>query len=151
MPIRDCVQFMQAPSSGGGCCAAQHTQRWIERGDTEVRYTGWHCDLPRMCPASGLILSATSTHHHCDSLRRNMTSIFRCTPCECGGYPDCSKCGSEEAIIYTNFFIQYDDQREDFEEKHEALRRAAALSKFKKAVIKVYDKHGTFIKSFDGR
>lgn len=52
----------------------------------------------------------------------------------------------------TNFFVLHDDgEREYFNEKHEALRRAAALVKFKKAVIKVYDKHGEFIKSFDGR
>jgi hypothetical protein len=50
------------------------------------------------------------------------------------------------------FFVLHDDgQKEYFEEKHYALRRAAALTKFKKAVIKVYDKHGNFIKSFDGR
>lgn len=77
--------------------------------------------------------------------------IFRCNPCECGGHPDCLNCNPEEIIIPVNFFIQYDDQREEFEEKHGALRRAAALSKFKKAVIKVYNKQGTFIKSFDGR
>lgn len=52
----------------------------------------------------------------------------------------------------TNFYIIYDDgQREDFAEKSTALRRAAALIKFKKSVVKVYDKQGNFIKSFDGR
>lgn len=51
----------------------------------------------------------------------------------------------------TNFFIRYDGKIEDFDSKTEALRRAAALARFKKAVIKVYDKRGTFIKSFDGR
>lgn len=52
----------------------------------------------------------------------------------------------------TNFFVLYDDgKREYFSEKNVALRRAAALIKFKKAVIKVYDKQGNFIKSFDGR
>lgn len=51
-----------------------------------------------------------------------------------------------------NFFVLHDDgKREYFSEKSLALRRAAALVKFKKAVIKVYDKHGNFIKSFDGR
>ena len=51
-----------------------------------------------------------------------------------------------------NFYIVYDDgQKEFFYNKVEALRRAAALVKFKKAVVKVYDKNGTFIKSFDGR
>ena len=51
-----------------------------------------------------------------------------------------------------NFFVLHDDgEREYFDEKMDALRRAAALVKFKKAVISVYDKHGKFIKSFDGR
>lgn len=54
--------------------------------------------------------------------------------------------------IMSNFFVQHDDgKKEYFSEKSLALRRAAALVKFKKAVIKVYDKHGNFIKSFDGR
>ena len=52
----------------------------------------------------------------------------------------------------TKFFVLHDDgKREYFEEKSSALRRAAALTKFKKAVISVYDKDGRFIKSFDGR
>lgn len=52
----------------------------------------------------------------------------------------------------THYFILYDNgTREYFTEKSAALRRAAALVKFKKAVIKVYDKNGNFIKSFDGR
>lgn len=52
----------------------------------------------------------------------------------------------------SNFFVLHDDgKREFFEEKSSALRRAAALVKFKKAVIAVYDKQGNFIKSFDGR
>jgi hypothetical protein len=52
----------------------------------------------------------------------------------------------------SNFYVLHDDgEREFFAEKSAALRRAAALVKFKKAVIKVYDKHGNFIKSFDGR
>ena len=52
----------------------------------------------------------------------------------------------------SNFFVLHDDgKREFFEKKGDALRRAAALTKFKKAVIGVYDKHGKFIKSFDGR
>ena len=52
----------------------------------------------------------------------------------------------------SNFFVLHDDgKREFFSEKSDALRRAAALVKFKKAVIGVYDKHGKFIKSFDGR
>lgn len=52
----------------------------------------------------------------------------------------------------SNFFVLHDDgKREYFDEKSLALRRAAALTKFKKAVITVYDKHGKFIKSFDGR
>lgn len=50
------------------------------------------------------------------------------------------------------FYILYDGgQREDFAEKSDALRRAAALTKFKKGIVKVYDKRGQFIKSFDGR
>lgn len=54
--------------------------------------------------------------------------------------------------FYPNYYIIYDDgQREDFVEKSDALRRAAALTKFKQAVVKVYDKRGNFIKSFDGR
>lgn len=52
---------------------------------------------------------------------------------------------------YFNFYIIYNGQKESFTNKPEALRRAAALKKFNKCVIKVYDKHGTFIKSFDGR
>jgi hypothetical protein len=53
---------------------------------------------------------------------------------------------------YFNFYIVYDgNKKEHFVNKVEALRRAAALKKFNKSVIKVYDKHGTFIKSFDGR
>jgi hypothetical protein len=52
----------------------------------------------------------------------------------------------------TTYFITYDDgQREDFAKKSDALRRAAALTKFKKGVVKVYDNQGNFIKSFDGR
>lgn len=52
----------------------------------------------------------------------------------------------------SNFFVLHEDgKREYFDEKSLALRRAAALIKFKKAVIKVYDKQGNFIKSFDGR
>jgi hypothetical protein len=51
-----------------------------------------------------------------------------------------------------NYYITYDNgKREYFDEKGAALRRAAALVKFKKGVVKVYDKHGQFIKSFDGR
>lgn len=51
-----------------------------------------------------------------------------------------------------NFFVLHDDgKKEYFDEKHSALRRAAALVKFKRAVITVYDKNGKFIKSFDGR
>jgi hypothetical protein len=71
-------------------------------------------------------MMATSIRHHCDLYfnRRKMH----------------------------NFYIVYEDgQREYFVNKVQALRRAAALIKFKKAVIKVYDKHGKFIKSFDGR
>jgi len=50
------------------------------------------------------------------------------------------------------YFILYDgSKREYFSEKSVALRRAAALKRFTKGVIKVYDKHGNFIKSFDGR
>lgn len=52
----------------------------------------------------------------------------------------------------SNFFILYDNgRREYFDNKGAALRRAAALVKFKKAIIKVYDPEGKFIKSFDGR
>lgn len=51
-----------------------------------------------------------------------------------------------------NFYIVYDDgKKEYFYNKVETLRRAAALVKFHKGVVKVYDKHGNFIKSFDGR
>lgn len=57
----------------------------------------------------------------------------------------------ELELLMKNFYILYDSTREDFASKGEALRRAAALVKFKKAVIKVYDNKGTFIKSFDGR
>ena len=54
--------------------------------------------------------------------------------------------------IRHNFYITYDgDQREYFDEKSAAIRRAAALVKFKKGVVKVFDKNGKFIKSFDGR
>lgn len=50
------------------------------------------------------------------------------------------------------YFVLHDDgTKEEFDEKHAALRRAAALTKFKRAVIKVYNQHGHFIKSFDGR
>lgn len=52
----------------------------------------------------------------------------------------------------SNFYVLHDDgTKEYFDVKGKALRRAAALVKFKKAVIKVYDKQGNFIKSFDGR
>lgn len=52
----------------------------------------------------------------------------------------------------SNFYVLHDDSKKEyFDEKSDALRRAAALVKFKKAVIKVYDKQGSFIKSFDGR
>jgi hypothetical protein len=52
----------------------------------------------------------------------------------------------------SKFYILYDTgTREDFTEKSAALRRAAALVKFKKGVVKVFDKNGQFIKSFDGR
>ena len=50
------------------------------------------------------------------------------------------------------YFVLHDDgTREYFDEKYAALRRAAALTKFKRAVIRVYDERGNFIKSFDGR
>ena len=51
-----------------------------------------------------------------------------------------------------NFYIHYNgNEREYYVNKGSALRRAAALAKFTKAVIKVYDKNGNFIKSFDER
>ena len=54
--------------------------------------------------------------------------------------------------FYPNYYITYGNgEREEFAEKSEALRRAAALTRFKKSVVKVYDKRGNFIKSFDGR
>lgn len=43
------------------------------------------------------------------------------------------------------------DRIETLRNKAEALRRAAALTKFYKGVVKVYDSNGRFIKSFDGR
>lgn len=50
------------------------------------------------------------------------------------------------------FYITYDDgKREEFDTKGAALRRGAALAKFKKGIIKVYNTRGIFVKSFDGR
>lgn len=47
------------------------------------------------------------------------------------------------------YTVEY-DMREEFDTKAEALRRAAALVKFYRGVVKVY--YGDqFIKSFDGR
>lgn len=43
------------------------------------------------------------------------------------------------------------DFREVYDTKAEALRRGAALIKFYKGVVKIYDGHGKFVKSFDGR
>lgn len=51
-----------------------------------------------------------------------------------------------------NYYLTYDNgNKESFDDKSSALRRAAALAKFMKGVVKVYDKSGKFIKSFDGR
>lgn len=48
-----------------------------------------------------------------------------------------------------NYYVEW-DFREKFEKKSDALRRAAAIAKFYRGVVKVYYRD-VFIKSFDGR
>lgn len=50
--------------------------------------------------------------------------------------------------LYT---ITYPPDQETALIKVSALRRAAAIAKFYKGIVKVYDSHRHFVKSFDGR
>lgn len=50
------------------------------------------------------------------------------------------------------YYVRYGNGLQElYSNKSAALRRAAALAKFYKGVVKVYDKNANFVKSFDGR
>jgi hypothetical protein len=56
-----------------------------------------------------------------------------------------------EAVMKLAYEVVFHPTTEKYQTRAEALRRAAAVSKFYDGVVRVFDPQGQFVKSFDGR